>query len=67
MKQIKQNDLFSASRALVSCRGRGGSLVMVPAISTSFVTASSTGPHPSNSSGGWKNHCQNITAINSAV
>lgn len=65
--QLKKNDLFSASRGIVSCRGRDGSLVMVPAISTSFVTASSPGPHPSNSLAGWTNYGQSVTVINSGV
>lgn len=65
--QLKKNDLFSASRGIVSCRGSDGSLVMVPAISTSFVTASSPGPHPSNSLAGWTNYGQSVTVINSGV
>lgn len=62
-----QRGISGASRGIVSCRGRDGSLVMVPAISTSFVTASSPGHHPSISSGGWTNHGQSVSVINSGV
>lgn len=62
-----ERGISGTSRGIVSCRGSDGSLVMVPAISTSFVTASSPGPHPSNSLAGWTNYGQSVTVINSGV
>ncbi|KAK2551516.1 Zinc finger protein 385D [Acropora cervicornis] len=62
-----QRGISEGSRGIVSCRVRDGSLVMVPAISTSFITASSPGPHPSNSSVGWTDHGYSVSVINSGV